>query len=283
MFGVTRPRALLAGVTLAALIVAAPGVADAADPVKRLTARSGSVTAQVSLRKDVSFYRDIRLRITRAGTTLFDKPVQRIRACDPCSVAASATPVVRDLNGDREPEVLLHLYSGGASCCSSTVVFYFASGRYRFTIGDWLRYEYRVEDLGRDGTVELVSRNPAFGFAFTIPAYSAPPLQIWRFSRGRLRDVTREFPRVIARDARELLRHYEEARRNSKSPEVRGILAGYMAEQYLLGRQKQGWRVLERAFRRGELGPTGDDGFPTGRNYLRELRAFLRSNGYARR
>ena len=61
---------------------------------------------------------------------------------------------------------------------------------------------------------------------------------------------------------------------------MRGILAAWLADQYSLGRGRAGWRVLERAVRRGELGHKFD-GWPVGKAYLRKLRAFLRRTGYA--
>jgi hypothetical protein len=51
---------------------------------------------------------------------------------------------------------------------------------------------------------------------------------------------------------------------------VRGVLAAWLADQYLLGRGAAGWSVLRRAERRGEVD----------RAYLRKLRSFLRRTGY---
>jgi hypothetical protein len=61
---------------------------------------------------------------------------------------------------------------------------------------------------------------------------------------------------------------------------VRGILAAWLADQYSLGRGRAGWRFLERAERRGELGRKPDL-WPVGKAYLRKLRAFLKTTGYA--
>jgi hypothetical protein len=284
----TRRRVLLAGVTAGALLAGAPSGAAprTPGPVQRVDVRNGAVSAEFSYRKDVVFYRDLQLEIRRGGKALFDKQLRRIRACALCrdAVAFGSPPLlIRDLDGDREPEVVLNLYSGGASCCSYTLVFFFDSPRYRFRIGYWGRYPHTLTDVGRDGRSEFVGRNPAFDGRFTFPVSSAGPLQIWRFRRGKLRDVTREFPRLVARDSRKLLRLYEEERKDELR-DARGVLAAYLADQYLLGQEREAWRVLERALRRGELGRTGaDDGWATGRSYLRDLRTFLREHGYARR
>ena len=78
-------------------------------------------------------------------------------------------------------------------------------------------------------------------------------------------------------DAKGLWRTYLEQRRTD---DVRGVLAAWQADQYLLGREDKGWLELERALKRGDL--KGPDGvWPTGRRYLRALRAFLVKTGYA--
>ena len=100
---------------------------------------------------------------------------------------------------------------------------------------------------------------------FTAFAASPFPVQIWHFDGGRLRDVTRAFPDQVEQDAKELWRLYQRERRDE---DVRGVLAAWQADQYLLGREDAGWLELERALKRGDL--QGPNGFwPTGRRYLR--------------
>ena len=94
--------------------------------------------------------------------------------------------------------------------------------------------------------------------------------------------MTRSFPGAVRRDARTLWSDYQRVRR-STFRDVRGVLAAYLADKYLLGEQKEGWRQLEAAYRRGELGKgRTKDGYPAGRAYLANLRAFLQRTGYAR-
>jgi hypothetical protein len=61
---------------------------------------------------------------------------------------------------------------------------------------------------------------------------------------------------------------------------VRGILASYVADEYLLGRKSTGLKVLNTALRRGELNRPRGTGFASGRSYVRRLRKFLAKNGY---
>lgn len=257
--------------------------------VETRTAQSGRVASTLSYRESAFRYRDARVRIVRAGRRRLDEPLARL-GCGGCPTWAPGLdspggPIhVRDLDSDGEPEVLVDLFSGGAHCCRYSLVY-----RYRASRGDygksvvwWGNVGYRLVDLNHDGRPELSTYDDRFAYTFTPYVSSLDPVRIWHFRHGRLLDVTRGFPAAVKADARSLLRLYAE-RRGSTIPEVRGILAAYLADQYSLGRERQGWAVLERAYRRGELGRGVErDGYPAGRAYLGSLREFLRRTGYVR-
>ena len=60
------------------------------------------------------------------------------------------------------------------------------------------------------------------------------------------------------------------------------MLAAWLADEYLLGREDAGWKKIEAARARGELGPIpGLDIWPQGAKYVKALRAFLVKTGYA--
>jgi hypothetical protein len=114
---------------------------------------------------------------------------------------------------------------------------------------------------------------------FTAFAASFFPIQLWHAVDGRFLDVTRSFPGLIESDANELLREYEKIRR--ERADVRGVLAAWVADQYLLGNEDAAWAKLDAAYRRRELGPRHDlAGWPQGRSYVKTLRAFLGKLGY---
>ena len=82
----------------------------------------------------------------------------------------------------------------------------------------------------------------------------------------------------MKRDSAERYALYKSLLR-SRTQDVRGVLAAWLADRYLLGRGPSAWGVLERAERRGELGRKFD-GWAAGKAYLRKLRTFLRRTGY---
>lgn len=246
-----------------------------------------SVEATLSFDKRSDFeYRDVRLRIVRNGATVLDGPVTE--PCEDCGVAPAGrgeddSMRVVDLNADREPEVLIELYTGGAHCCTIALVY-----GYDALTGnvdrDWFLFldaGYRLVDINRDGRPEFKSLDARFSFVFAPYAGSVFPLRVvnWDAAAG-FADTTREFRRQLMAHARKLRARYE-SMRGRRGGDVRPVLAAYVAEKYLLGQGPEGYAVAVRAYRRGELGGFGrGDTYPKGRKYLRTLRRVLDRFGY---
>jgi len=260
-------RPLVAAALLCAA-TASVAVADAGVE-KHLRASADGIAALLSYRQPDDMIRGARLEITRHGSVRLSAPVAALT-----DFSRPAGLVVRDLDADGEPEVVLGVYTGGAHCCTHSLTYRYEATRRRYalTVHDWGNVGYRIVDLDRNGRPELRSADDRFAYAFTSFAASVFPVQIWHFDQGRLVDVTRYFPAMVAADARAAWRIYRSAGRAHQ--EVRGALAAWLADEYRLGRAAEGWLRLEGLRREHELGPGAG-------TYLRQLRAFLRKLGYA--
>jgi subtilisin-like proprotein convertase family protein len=246
--------------------------------VEMRTARARATRAQLSWIERHYTYSSLRLLIARHGQTAFDAPPYRLRLTSPSTQPTGLR--VRDLDRDGEPEVLAEFYLGGAHCCWYTEVYRYVRRvhTYRPTVGFWGNLDAKLVDLDGDGRPEFKTGDDRFAYVFTSFAGSAFPVRILHFDHGRFHDVTRRFPRIVRDDAAALYRSYLEERRRPKVVRsVAGILAAWLADQYLLGHGPAGWPVLERAVRRGEL-----RSFEGPRTYLRKVRFFLRRTGYIR-
>jgi hypothetical protein len=227
-----------------------------------------------------SVFRLMRVRIERDGQALVDQGVpRRCRGfCGPARAYLDENSIrLRDTGADGEPEVIVDLYTGGAHCCFYTLVYGFdaQADRYRRDSELW-NHPYRLRDFDHDGVLEFQTFDGRFDYAFACYACSVPPIQIWHFRGGHFSKVTRRFPRILARDAKRNYRRYRRARRLGK-----GFLATYVAEECLLHRCRRGFRVVNRAYRRGDLRRAGEfDVDPSGKRYIRVLRRFLRRTGY---
>ena len=271
------------------MVTLGPGAARAAAGTE--TAADGATSATVSYVADQYGLgaRDVRVAITRDG-------VPALRGDDPgraCSLCRGAIPVggqkgseqssltVRDLDGDGDPEVILELYSGGAHCCTLTVLYRFDGTRYRRSSQYWGNFGVRIADVGHDGRVELSGYDERFVYRFCAFVCSAAPPRILRLAGGRLVDVTRAFGDRAARDGADLLRAIRRLGRSERFAE-KGLLPAYCADAYLSGRGSRCRAELSRALRRGALAHHDGDLGLSGRAYVRDLLAFLKRTGYRR-
>ena len=274
-------RTLAMAALCAALLLCLPALAGAAE--QTATAEFGSVKAELRWDDDSPSKFAPALRITRPGEAFDYAPSQ-------CS---SGTPgkddlyceqplvyeghdylVVRDIDADGEPEILVQLFTGGAHCCVILRMYQWdaAAGVYANVKHNFADPGFDLRDIESDGKVEFVSADPRFAYAFVSYAESQRPIVVYEFADGGFEDITARYPALIRRDARQQWRNYKAMRR--EGADYRGALAAYLADKLRVGEGKQGWRQVRRA-----LGPLSR----ADRTYLRTLRRTLRRWGYAGR
>lgn len=155
--------------------------------------------------------------------------------------------------------VVLDLWAGGAHCCEESFIALLGP-RPDWIAHDWGDPGYRGRRI--DGRYYFVSGDDRFAYAFAAYAFSWFPPQIWTIREGRLVDVTRTLPALVAANARRAWRRYRKP-----GPEA-GVLAGWCADEYLLGRGPRCERVLARV---------------RDRRFVRRLHRDLQRWGYERR
>ncbi|MDQ3934041.1 MAG: hypothetical protein M3340_05350 [Actinomycetota bacterium] len=283
----TPARSLVLAI-LALFLLAPAALAQEQQETARHPSPGGDVSAELSYTKLDDFnYENVRIKITRAGNVLHDALVPE--PCEDCPPAPAGlgdpenpSLRLRDLNSDGEPEALVDLYTGGAHCCTYTQIYRYdaATNAYRRLKAAWGDYGYELTDLNGDGTPEFRSADWRFAGAFTAYAASGAPIQIWRFGGSRMVNVTRQFRSLVKANLRDFLRLYKEIRRDPDVPDVRGFLAAYVADKYLLGQGDTAFDLVNAAHRRGELKALPGDTSPAGKRYITALRRFLRKTGY---
>jgi hypothetical protein len=260
------------------LVLALYLTAPAAAAAETQTAKSGDVTATVSFTRGKP---DLRLTIVRARQLVLSGQAVTPPGCTgECGLAAGGFGVrpsvdARDLDGDGEPEVIVDAYTGGAHCCDLGFVYRFTGTTYAASVHDFLDAGFAITDLG--GPV-FVTADARFAYAFTDFADSGFPVQLFRFRAGKFVDVTRQHPAKVRADRRRWLERYHRLRRHHR--DVRGVLAAYTADSYLLGERRKALRLLASANRRHDLRGGGGALWPRDRRYIRELKKLLRRLGY---
>jgi hypothetical protein len=284
------PYAIATALAAVALLVAP--AAQAADGAGRaqITRSAGGIQATLDYRRlqplgpGDDYFGNARVRISRDGRPAFAERVPlhpRLASGSPVR-GETRTFVVRDLDADGEPEVMLELDSAGAHCCAWTRVYRWnaAASAYAPAAHFWGNTSSRptITDVDGDGHVEFVSTDDRFAYDFNGYAGSVRPIQIWSYARGRFRDVTRRHPGLVRMDAARLWRFYVKDRRTLPGS-ARGLLPAWAAELYLLGEGARADRELENAARRGYLLPAVD-GPREPAAYIAAVERLLRRTGY---
>jgi hypothetical protein len=222
---------------------------------------------------------NLSLWITRQG--------QRIEAPSPegfkgdTEISAFEKPQldVIDLEGDRDPEVIITLFTGGAHCCDYSLIYHFnpQTNQYQVLKQEWGNHGFNhgdLKDLDGDGHLELVTSDDRFSYAFSSYVNSYLPILILRYQQGKFIDVTRKYPKLVRKGAADAWDAYRE-RKNEHDPSVppgeptRPPLAAYLALKSLLGEKKEGLQRVKAAYN-----------LPDRNQFFQELEQFLRENGY---
>jgi hypothetical protein len=190
------------------------GVVSLAQTAKAetITGQLGNVRAEISYDKPQDFeYKNVKIKIIRSGKTVLEqKQPQQDESDRPLGTATEKLefPVI-DLDRDKEPEVIADFFTGGAHCCTYSLIYRYdkAKKQYVKTFHEWGNGGYVLRDIDKDGRSEFSSRDDRFAYAFTSYAASGYPVQIWQYRGGKMTDVTRNYPSFIAQDAKEQLQY----------------------------------------------------------------------------
>ncbi|MGE5659307.1 MAG: S-layer homology domain-containing protein [Actinomycetota bacterium] len=243
---------------------------------------SGKVRAEFSYQRQGEITKNFRIKVMREGKTLLDDAVlipTRSLADNPdtqkseeVSEGKFLSMQVRDLDGDGEAEILVDLVStkSGKNCCNYSFIYRYEpkSNQYSVLKHFWGNVSYDLEDLDRNNIPEFKSQDGRFAEAFTTYADSRLPLRIWRYSQGKMLEVTKQYPLPVYTNASELW--LESSKRQSENQEIKGVLAAYLANKYLLNEQDEGWRRVQQLYQGSDRA-----------DFFAKLRQFIQKTGYA--
>jgi len=274
---------LRACLTACVLVLSATVVSSASAATQ--TATSGDVTATYTFTGTYPNFSNERLSISLSGQVFYDEPVTAELCgtqCAPGSTSAKQPSVqVLDLEHDGQPDVVLDLFSGGAHCCWIAEVFSFDPGTmtWALTQHDFGDPGDSIVDLDHNGRYEFLTADDWFAYEFTDYAASGLPIQILTFSGRRFHNVTRSYPKLIARDAAVWLKAFKGMAKQHYTDSV-GLIAAWAADEDLLGHSKLVNRYLNQQATAGHLNSGLGLGEPGGKKFVANLKRFLRRHGY---
>jgi hypothetical protein len=244
------------------------------------TSRAGNVKASFSYTGSAINARHLHLQIRRAGRLRYDRAVfsrQCSPDCQPGSLQPRSSSVYAVyLEQNRNPDVVLSLYSGGANCCFIDQVFSYdpSRGTYVKTQHDFASAGSRLRFLGSPRRWRFLSADDSFKYLFTDGADSGEPVQIWSFAQRHFTDVTNSYRRIISADAGRWLALFKHHIANGV-----GFIAAWAADEERLGNDALVQSTLTNEAQRGDL-RDGGNGLATGKRFVAKLNRNLGKLGY---
>jgi hypothetical protein len=274
----TLGRGVLPLVLCAVVALVAPAAALAATQ----TAHKGNVTATYSYRGSFPNYNHEKLTITRGNTVAYSAPVTASMCGGSCVPGApSGTSVhVLDLEHNGRLDVVLDLFSGGAHCCAIEQIFAYDAAKKAYVKAKSRNFGDpgdMIVDLRHNGRYEFLTADDRFAYAFTGFAASGLPVRVLTFSAGHFHNVTRNYPKLVAKDATIWLKAYKNTASNGYQ-ESEGVIAAWAADEELLGHSTLVNQYLSQEAKAGHL--HGDT--VNGQKFVTALKQFLRKLGYIR-
>jgi hypothetical protein len=275
MLGSQARRAVGVACVLMGTLATAPAAAMA---TTTQSAQSGVVSATFSYQGSVGpTISNEMLAIDRSGQPVYSAAVTS-SVCStvlPCDPASSQSVHVLNLDGTGEPDVVLDLFSGGASCCTVEQVFSYdpATMTYVKAERNLGQAGAKLEDLSHNGRFEFLSADSSFACAFTDCADSGAPIEILAFGQGKFTKVTTRYRKLIANDAARWLKLYRHHLSNGL-----GLIAPWAADEDLLGHSARVKSYLVGQLKANHL--KGLPFSPGGQKFITALDRFLRRHGY---
>jgi hypothetical protein len=171
------------------------------------------------------------------------------------------------------PVALLALTTGGAHCCVTVRAVPSDGGaavdRSFGNYSPWFRQT-------ASGPV-LVSADNAFAYQFGSFAGSGPPIQLFAWTGAAFADVTSQHLDLVADDAQNYLALFNDP----SEPEKLGSLAGWVADECVLGQSSTAWAFVDQQRQLGHLvDPTDPASALAVAGYEPALRQFVVAHDY---
>lgn len=234
-----------------------------------------NIELKYNLIKGTDRANNFKIKVSRSGKIVLDQPIVIPKELTRNKETAGylVKLKVQDLDGDKEPEILLDLINPEkVDCCLASLIYKFdsATNKYNLTQHFWSNVNYELVDLDSDNIVEFFSKDGKFTTIFNSKIPLSVPLQIWQYRQGKLNDVTSKHPIQLYTHAAQLW--LEIVKGIKENQEVKGLIAAFLAEKYLLNQEQEGWDLIKKIYVN-----------PDRTVFFQDLQKFLQETGYSKK
>lgn len=168
-----------------------------------------------------------------------------------------------DFNGDGKKNIFIESYTGGAHCCVMVYLGIMDNGK--FNIPDTLflgNAWYNIEDIEKDGKLEINTSSDMFAYAFTNYSETRFPPRVYRINNNKFRDVTKNYPDIVKGYIDELKTDLKEFTKtgfecfgidedtfNTDAGSVKTTLAAITACYHSIGEAEKGYELIDKTYK----------------------------------
>jgi hypothetical protein len=168
-----------------------------------------------------------------------------------------------DFNGEGKKNILIGAYTGGAHCCVMLFLGTMEDGKFKipdtlFLGNAW----YNIEDIEKDGNLEINTASDMFAYAFTNYAETRFPPRVYRIKNSKFKDITKNYPKIVNGYIEELKTDLKDFTKNgfgcpginddtfnTDAGSVKTILAAITACYYSIGEVKKGYEIIDKTYK----------------------------------
>ncbi|HEY9867427.1 MAG TPA: S-layer homology domain-containing protein [Candidatus Obscuribacterales bacterium] len=246
---------------------------DIKDLKVQKTVTSGEIQAEL-LADSNSTLQVMQIKITRRGELISEDVISMANLSSPGIKTVKTGRVIDfkilDLDNDKEPEILVDLLVDGENNLKGyySVIYRYSpiKKEYRDLQQKWGLIPYQLKTDNSENSI-LIHYDQRFSQEFQVYSPEQLPLQIFKYQFGEWQDVTRQYAEFIKEHNSALLQ--EVNKRSRLKQDLKGVLAAYLAQQYLLGQSDGGWKTVEELYQNSDRN-----------QFFTQLRQWLKQTGY---
>ncbi len=177
---------------------------------------------------------------------------------------------ILDLDNDKEPEVLVDILVNEDNNFKNyySVIYRYSpiNKEYKALRQKWGLTPYQLETENLENPI-FIGYDQRFSQQYQSYIPEQLPLQIFQYQFGEWQNITQQFSERLEEHNQKLLQEINKRRRLKQ--DLKGVLAAYLAQQYLLDEPQAGWKLVEETYQN-----------PDRNQFFTELRQWLKNTGY---